>query len=70
MAKYKRIVDTTTNSRIYNLALKRYRELQCIISCSRCKYNRNENQRTYYRKNWKHYRKTQYKVIMYDEYGE
>jgi hypothetical protein len=70
--KYKRIVDTTTNNRVYKIALKHYREVQGIISCAICPYHRHENIRyhDWRKRNWKHYRKTQYKVKVYDVYGE
>ena len=71
MATYKEILDTTNNNRVYKIALKHYRELQCEISCSICPYHRGENYRRWgwkYR-NWKNYRKTQYKVIEYDING-
>ena len=41
--KVKKIVDTTTNRRVYNRALKMYRENR-VIHCSFCKYHRGENQ--------------------------
>jgi len=75
MAKYKKIVDTTDNNRVYNIAIKLHRESTGQISCSICPYNRGENyDRFSYRwkkfKNWKRLRKTQYKVILYDVCGE
>ena len=65
MAKYKKILDTTNNSRVYKIALKHYREITGDISCAICPYHRHENQlyRDWRKRNWKNYRKTQYKVI-------
>ena len=73
MAKHKKIVDTTTNSRVYKIALKYYREATMQISCSICPYHRGENYKRYVswrHRNWKHFRKTQYKVIEYDGNGK
>jgi len=69
--KYKRIVDTTDNNRVYKIALKHYRAHQCKISCDICPYHGGENFHYWFRqRNWKNYRKTQYKVIQYDWNGE
>ena len=65
MAKYKKILDTTNNSRVYKIALKHYREITGDISCAYCPYHRNENYTRYsdyIKRNWKSYRKTQYKI--------
>lgn len=63
--KSKIILDTTTNSKIYKRALKFHRESTGKIKCSRCPYHGGENGHYYnhrdYR-NWKKYRKTQYKI--------
>ncbi len=60
--KYKTILDTTDNSRIYKLALKRHREHCGDISCAWCPYHRKENGWSWFlQRNWKSYRKTQYK---------
>ena len=71
-AKYKKIVETTTDNRVYKIALKEYRALRCEISCGICPYHRGENYKRYgwKHRNWKNYRKTQYKVITYDVIGE
>lgn len=62
MAKLKEIIETTDNSRIYKIALKMYREKQWKINCSFCPYHRYDNLRwNMYRRNWKQYRKNQYK---------
>jgi len=67
MTKHKKIVDTTTNSRVYKIALKYYREATMQISCSICPYHHGDNYNRFsYRwkkRNWKQYRKTQYKVV-------
>ena len=63
MAKCKKIVDTTDNSRVYKMALKRHREHCGDISCAYCPYHRIENGWWNKNRNWKNYRKTQYKVI-------
>lgn len=62
----KKVMDTTTNSREYKLA----RRARIPGFCTMCKPHRGCNSRVYIRKNWKHYRKTQYKVIMYEVCGE
>ena len=71
-AKYKDIIETTTDNRTYKIALKRYRALNAIISCDICPYHRHENHKpdSWRNNNWKRYRKTQYKVIMYEVCGE
>jgi hypothetical protein len=63
--KSKKILDSTTNSMIYKRVLKFHRESRGQICCSRCPYHDGEN--GYYHnhrdyRNWKRYRKTQYKV--------
>jgi len=63
--KHKNIVDTTTDSKTYKRVLKMYREVRGDIDCSICPYHGGEN--GYYHnhrdyRNWKRYRKTQYKV--------
>ena len=62
--KYKRTIDTIDNNRVYKIALKHYRETHCEIYCAICPYHRGENHTrdTWKNNNWKHYRKTQYKI--------
>ena len=64
MAKYKKILDTTDNSRVYKIALKHYREITGEISCAYCPYHRHENGWSHFLdRNWKNFRKTQYKPV-------
>ena len=62
MAKYKKILDTTNNSRVYKIALKHYREICGDIYCAYCPYHRHENGCWKTDRNWKNYRKTQYRL--------
>lgn len=55
-------VKYTTNSSVYNKAKKMVMENKGIINCSRCPYHRHENDVYYRDRNWKIYRKTQYKA--------
>ena len=61
--KMKELLQTTDNSSIYNKVLKRFRESKGDIRCSVCPYHKCENDNgKRYLKNWKRYRRTQYKV--------
>ena len=56
---------TTSNSFVYNRARKYYLESEKLINCAYCPYHKNENGKYHNRRdyrNWKRYRKTQYKV--------
>lgn len=61
--KSKEIMDSTTDSRIYKMA-KRF-SLEAYGVCSRCPYRGGDNhgRSRLIKKNWKQYRKTQYKII-------
>jgi hypothetical protein len=50
-----------TNSTVYSRMLKLYREHKCEINCSRCPYHKYENWEHFDQRNWKRYRKHQYK---------
>ena len=50
----------TTNNKVHRVLHKKYLERNGKISCGICPYHRYENQRTYYRKSWKYYRKKQW----------
>lgn len=57
---------TTTNNRVYNITIKRLRELNGDIYCAWCPYHKHENftgsSYSYGRpSSWKTQRKTQYK---------
>ena len=61
--KTTKILQETTDSRTYNLALRRKinsNENKCFI----CHPHRgcNANNTNFVKRNWKHYRKTQYKL--------
>lgn len=60
--KLSSIVKNTGDSRTYNRSIKVLRERRGELSCSRCPYHRGSNSRTFRVTNWKHYRKTQWKV--------
>ena len=52
----------TTNNYVYNRLIKAHREHTGEIDCSWCPYHKHENlTRKWRRRNWKWYRKTQYK---------
>ena len=61
--KIKEILDTTTNSRVYKMALKWHRENKGLIHCAICPYHDNENYVRHGKdnRNWKRYRKNQFK---------
>lgn len=64
MGKPKIVMDSTNNSRVYNMARKRYLKNKGLISCDICPYHRGENVKInghHRRRNWKLFRKTQYK---------
>ncbi len=66
MAKSKNVIDSTVDSCVYKRTQKMRREANGEICCSRCPYHDGEN--GYYHnhrdyRNWKKYRKTQYKPI-------
>ena len=62
--KYIDEVKNTTNSRVYNLAMKVLREKHGEIRCSFCPYHRYDNDRARKsRRSWKSFRRTQYKEI-------
>lgn len=63
--KLKKRLENTTDPREY----KRLKKEAIPGACPFCQPHRGCNSRVYIRKNWKHYRKTQYKVIMYDVIG-
>ena len=44
--KAKKILDETTNRKVYNRTLKMYREQKGIIHCSFCQYHCGENRTT------------------------
>jgi hypothetical protein len=60
MNKPKKIMDETTNSNTYNKAKRHYIDEQ-DGKCSWCPWHRGHNQRHNVARNWKKYRKTQYK---------
>lgn len=58
----KKVLDETTNSNVYNKARKMYLDQTGQIDCSRCPYHKYENYKAdSWRKNWKEFRKTQWK---------
>ncbi len=63
--KIKTEYETTSNRTVYNRARKWHLENEGSINCAYCPYHENENDKYHngrdYR-NWKRYRKTQYKV--------
>lgn len=63
MHNAKKIMDTTTNSRVYKRAYKRYLESKGKIYCSYCPYHEYENcdKNVGSFRSWKNYRKTQWK---------
>ena len=54
-------IDTTNSSRVYKMLRKEY-----IVSCSFCPYHRCENHTNKDDKNWKNYRKNQWKEERYE----
>ena len=57
------LLETTTNLSVYNKLIKLDREMKGNIGCSWCPYHKYENDNgSWEKKNWKNYRKTQYRV--------
>lgn len=48
MGKYKRTMDTTSNSSVYNKARKHFLQSKGDIYCAYCKYHKGENARVKY----------------------
>ena len=63
----KETLETTTNSSVYNkLYLKKYGNLgcyYCYIRSGGYRYGGCDGPRRSTMRNWKHYRKTQYKIV-------
>ena len=58
----KSALEATTNRAFYNKLIKKYRENVGDIRCSFCPYHKYENDTgSWEKKNWKQYRKTQYR---------
>jgi hypothetical protein len=69
--KLKRTLEETTNSSVYRKTLKLYLESIGEIKCSRCRMNKGCNRYAYTLQcNWKKFRKTQYKPVVYKNEDE
>jgi len=66
MHNAKRIMDSTTDSRTYYFARKRYLEGTGRINCSYCPYHKYENctRSVSSFRSWKQYRRKQWHVIL------
>lgn len=52
---------TETSKSAFNKAYKAYLEARGDICCGRCRYNKGENRKHKGLKNWKRYRRVQYR---------
>jgi hypothetical protein len=64
MKKIKDEIDTTTNSRVYRIMRRNYLESICELYCARCLHHGMHVRWYNQQRNWKHYRKTQYKPVI------
>ena len=65
--KVKNIVKRTANNRVYSRALKHLRENKGEVNCAYCPYHKMENQTYCSIRSWKKYRRTQYKVVKFQD---
>jgi len=63
MSSFKEIMNTASNRGVYNKSRKNYLGVYGFIKCSWCKYHRGCNRRFHRNdiRNWKNYRKQQWK---------
>jgi len=57
-------MEYTSNRSVFNKCRKWYLESIGEIHCTRCPYHKGENRYQRVKRNWKEYRKTQYKGVV------